>query len=432
MEADLEEVQVAPLAGATAPSERAFQLYGWYLGADGRVISGRFSPPSWDVPAGQGSSEPGGIVKVNVAPTGIQSDVLLRLENSPGGAFSDEVTVKRWSDASQASAAGAVITADHATGLPPNIALLEEKSAEGKCVWGKPVAFVGLAAVGKQTNKPCSVSLFSSDRAVGFQEEAKISDADWNNSSGFGLTGGDLVKLPVTVFIAVTARSANILAGMELTETDELVRNTRAAAAAAANEDLTWAKIVFEANRVGVDIDAQVVTIEPSTPDLAQRVGADPVSCNASRGLSDFDPINPTALAVNKQAISVYYVDWIDYPPEPTHAGARGMQCHHWLLGATGPVIFISYTRRSPTTLAHEIGHALGLKDEEPNLSDINLMYNLAPDGPLGANARSRLTIGQVFRMNVYNDSWTAIRAGKSTRGCIETSPCPQVDLDAR
>jgi hypothetical protein len=133
--------------------------------------------------------------------------------------------------------------------------------------------------------------------------------------------------------------------------------------------------------------------------------------------------------------LSVYYVDWIDYPTDPLHAGARGVHCHFWQQGQYGPVIFISYTKHSTITLAHEIGHALGLDDEEEALGALNLMHNLLPDGPLGADARSRLTVGQVFRMNVWNDSWVRfiLPTPRPTRLCrTNNEPCPPVALDAR
>jgi hypothetical protein len=97
-----------------------------------------------------------------------------------------------------------------------------------------------------------------------------------------------------------------------------------------------------------------------------------------------------------------------------------------------GPVIYVSYTKHSTITLAHEIGHALGLKDEEERLGSLNLMHNLLPDGPLGADARSRLTVGQVFRMNVWDGSWMAKLPSAVTRVCRTSNPCPAMTFDAR
>jgi hypothetical protein len=95
--------------------------------------------------------------------------------------------------------------------------------------------------------------------------------------------------------------------------------------------------------------------------------------------------------------------------------------------------VYISYGHHSPVTLAHELGHALGLKDEEGRLGPVDIMHNLLPDGDLGANARSDLTVGQVFRMNVWNDSYLNTRLPQPPqRTCDATYPCPPAELDAR
>ena len=82
-------------------------------------------------------------------------------------------------------------------------------------------------------------------------------------------------------------------------------------------------------------------------------------------------------------------------------------------------------------TLAHEIGHALGLSDEEGRLGNRDVMHNLLPDGPLGADARSHLSLGQVFRMNVWNDSWINTRKpAPPQRACDASQSCPPTELD--
>ena len=57
-------------------------------------------------------------------------------------------------------------------------------------------------------------------------------------------------------------------------------------------------------------------------------------------------------------------------------------------------------------------------------------------DGPLAADVRSQLTLGQVFRMNVSNDSWLnnnrGPRTGATIRICGIGGRCPPQDFDAR
>jgi hypothetical protein len=93
-------------------------------------------------------------------------------------------------------------------------------------------------------------------------------------------------------------------------------------------------------------------------------------------------------------------------------------------------VVYVSTSHHSSTTLAHELGHALGLNDEEL-LGALNIMNGILPDGPQGAEARSRLTVGQAFRMNVWNDSWINTRLPRpAQRTCYGTQQCPLMGWD--
>jgi hypothetical protein len=66
-------------------------------------------------------------------------------------------------------------------------------------------------------------------------------------------------------------------------------------------------------------------------------------------------------------------------------------------------------TDANPTTLVHELGHAYGLRPlschGHPPLADFgaeNIMYSSASS----TVPRSKLTLGQVFRMNTHDDDW--------------------------
>ena len=198
VQANLEEVQVGPSTAVTS-GERAFQLSGWYQDGDGNVISGRFPPIEWKlVPATEGSTEPRGLVKVKMAPTA-QANVMARLENE-AGSFSDQVTIKRWSGAAAAAAAGDVIKAEHGSGLPPNVVLLEEKLPDNTCAWGRPSPSFAVVAVGEQDAIPCSVSFFSASKAAGFQEG--ITDVSW-------MSDGANFTLPLTAPVTLDAAAVH-------------------------------------------------------------------------------------------------------------------------------------------------------------------------------------------------------------------------------
>lgn len=130
------------------------------------------------------------------------------------------------------------------------------------------------------------------------------------------------------------------------------------------------------------------------------------------------DPLGvpPNALAPNR--LTVVYVDDILEPvttaglgpePELQPAGLRGYTCPYDAL--LGTVIIISKLLRSGTTLAHELGHALGLVepwwghiDGIAGFSYTNLMWAFGTDAQ--RNARSVFSLGQAFRVNVDNHSW--------------------------
>jgi hypothetical protein len=430
LEAGLEEVQVIPPVSPWP--DRRFQLTAWYRDADGKIISGRFNPMKWSfTPAGDGSVEEGRVA-VTTFPTSASTGATAKAEKDDDASISDEVMVTRWANAAAPAAKGDVVVAEHDRDKPPSVVLLEESDGTA-CTWGRAWAFVGAAGVGEQSHNPCSLSLLSADRAMVFQETVPTSWAANGTSRTVGLTAR--TTLNVRVFIAVTGHTASILSGIPLSNSAQLATDVADAAAAQAKTDLDWANMVLEANRVGIVLNPSFKILEPTTPDLEAKVGAQPYDCNVlpmNMSVNEKNPADP-AFAYDQNTLSIYYVDWIDYPTDPLHPGSRGINCH-WTTGSVvaAPIIYVSYTRHSSITLAHELGHVLGLNDEEATLGEINVMHNLAPDGSLGADARSRLTVGQVFRENIWEDSWLPRTTSGPTRFCDATSPCPPVTIDAR
>ncbi|MFL5492818.1 MAG: hypothetical protein ACJ8DC_00385 [Gemmatimonadales bacterium] len=425
LETELEGVQITP--PKLPQTDRKFLLYGWYRDAAGTIVAGRFPSMRWSFkPTAEGSADDFGKVTVTTFPTTGSTTATAEAQKADDATLTDQVTLTRWANEAAATSKGDVVEAEHRPGDPPNVVLLEEQSS-GTCHWGAARAFVGGAEVGEQTQDPCSLSLLSSSHAMLFQRAFSPSLAGTGARAQLSL--GPPRQLELRVFIAVTGRTPSILSGMQLTSTPQLIADVAADAEAQAKVDVDLASSVFELNRVGIQLKATYKTLSPTTPDLSKLVGAHPFDCAAPRSL----PKNPlkTDYAYEENAVSVYYVDWIDFPTDPLHPGSRGIQCHYWFTGTPGPVVYVSYTRHSPITLAHELGHVLGLNDEGDALGTINVMHNLAPDGPLGANARNHLSVGQVVRMNIWNDSWiTTGTTVPPTRACDALAPCPPTALD--
>ena len=134
-----------------------------------------------------------------------------------------------------------------------------------------------------------------------------------------------------------------------------------------------------------------------------------------------------------------------------------GYNCVDTMTGNSGPkpnIIFISLGARTPSTLVHELGHALGLQGPTghtgpPGLWGVdtamtgftptNIMWTgLDPDE---AAQQKHLSLGQAYRMNAANESWLHANgaavsgSGLSARAChakswLDKAPCPPLAFD--
>jgi hypothetical protein len=139
---------------------------------------------------------------------------------------------------------------------------------------------------------------------------------------------------------------------------------------------------------------------------------------------------------------NVYYVETIDGLATGVRCGRRPQRLED--------VVLIPVAGRSDMTLAHELGHVLGLvspkqghtKEVVSGFTDLNFMRDKLSLAE--ANARNHVSLGQGYRMNAEPESWvnrgprapddpTPLRAGP-TRACAcnpyATSPCPKLPTD--
>jgi len=437
--AGVEDLQLTPAAGAVGPKRtRRVQLFGWYRGDSNNVVSGP-GTLKWTSQVDGGAVQPEGELNVSSFPgTGSRSG-----EGWVGdGTTSDTVKLTLWANADAAKAAGDVVEvtepappAGAAAGAgnsapaqadPPDLALLESRNS-GSCKWTRPLPFMGALSVGEQDKIPCSLAVFSSHYGMLFQEA--ITNSTWSDKGAhFTVIRPDTLEVNITVFLAVTppqpAEGSNLPPEQQPPDPQTL-----------AELDVQRANLIFATNNTGLRVKAEYQKLTPSS-DLSIRIGADPYDCGQAFKLPD-QPGKPD-YAYNPSRVSVYYVDRINYPLDPVQPRVRGIECHHWYSGnpnvgtppGKAPVVFISYSHHSPVTLAHELGHALGLKDEAGSLGNRDVMHNLLPDGPLGADARSHLTVGQAFRMNLWNDSWINSRTPRPVqRACDTREPCPPTSM---
>jgi hypothetical protein len=154
-----------------------------------------------------------------------------------------------------------------------------------------------------------------------------------------------------------------------------------------------------------------------------------------------------------KDRINVYFVNAIGGDRDET---PRGTTCYEKnsagnVEGAPN-IIYISTHRHTPTTLAHELGHAFGLRGtaghtgsgrgmfEEviiEGFESINIMWTRLDADQ--ARAKKHFSLGQAFRMSADERSWLnqkGLSSGTPTprlchpSGVDNESPCPPLAFD--
>jgi len=196
------------------------------------------------------------------------------------------------------------------------------------------------------------------------------------------------------------------------------------------------ANTLFEQNHAGLDVsvaDVLLLNPAPATGPLDPLVGVIGGSCS-----------NAAAVAAKPelawpQHITVIYLRDADWRGA---TDATGRTCT--LEGFPG----IIYIRQGSDVrlLAHELGHSLSLMHMVFAIQTTWLPSNLMQDNAWGFGASpttvDHLTLGQVYRMHFYKDSWlntSGVRSG-DTRTCQDSGgatsnevtnwPCPRLGLE--
>jgi hypothetical protein len=187
-------------------------------------------------------------------------------------------------------------------------------------------------------------------------------------------------------------------------------------------DDLKDAAVLFSDNRAGIDFDTSSSAVRSATSMAAQQTIG--YGCATATGL-------PGSAYYIEARLNVYYVDHID----PNLA--RGWTC---VDRSEAGIIYVSMNDRVNTTLAHEIGHALGLQipfdghtDPINALDQSNLMWSLQD-----VVVRDKVTLGQAYRLNAERLSWlngsAGLRPGQPTRDCgcnpFHADVCPVLPRD--
>jgi len=238
------------------------------------------------------------------------------------------------------------------------------------------------------------------------------SSTDWSNDNDVRtITMKPIIDVPVSVWIASAAATAE----------------------QGAKDGVDNATAIYRKNKVGVQFVAAYQNVSSNTK-AVEVIGE---SCNSIGGIR-------TSAWYTPNTLNVYYVDRVIAPPELGGGRVNGLTCDRFGDGqirADANIIFVAH-RSDDATIAHEIGHAFGLRPgaqggHTSNLRDLprnNVMCasNCSPP-------REHFSLGQAFRMNTQADEWggtmliaNGLRPGPG-RHCppLTTSDlCPPLSLD--
>jgi len=219
-----------------------------------------------------------------------------------------------------------------------------------------------------------------------------------------------------------------------------------------AQQHFDTAKDLYINNRVGVEFvpHIQILSSVPGAPADAFNIVKSGITANGVECLGGIDS-NGQPFGINKiqgqpfyvaKTLNIYYVDQAftgkNCAIKPT-PGICSIDTTAFPPGDAN-ITYVG-TGATETTLAHEIGHAYGLRsakchghtDGVPGFSASNIMFTG------GSVPRTSFTPGQVFRMNTHIDVWGGTMLipnnipGRTPRNCMPNSPpsdlCPLLEV---
>jgi hypothetical protein len=279
------------------------------------------------------------------------------------------------------------------------------------CVDAQPVSFVSVGLL-PNLGALCPESfqgaaIFDAKKGAWFQG---LTSGSWgmNSVDKVDATGKSTALEPIQVAVWIAIDGATDLDDLSLSEARDEARYDAIA-------DGAWANLVFRNERVGLELqgNVEIVGDESDEQDDLLKILSPPSGLNG--GPHDIDDYTLLTSAYDDNRVNVYYVG---------RAWGNG---HYEATANRAPIIIIMWIpswRPDPSTLAHEVGHALGL--DHPSSTDgaaDNLMH-----GSL-AEWRSRLAVGQLFLMNFAASSWAVLRPGSTRQPGCQTDRCPAWDV---
>ena len=264
------------------------------------------------------------------------------------------------------------------TTADPSVVLASGVKSGGDCISDKLVSVVRQATLGVFPQIPSGslcrgdVTLFAFDNGVGIAPSLPWTDAAdvVDGVAGVGSPSRPLDELPLTLWVDLVDWSSEA-----------------ALAVGQITTDVQLASSVLQGNRVGLRL-----SFDPT--EVTTFADASLQNCATIPTTGPHAPVDGT--------INVYYIDRI----------IGGFYPHGvWCAPST---VLLSWEDRTPTTLVHELGHALSLLEPQQGHTDgiagfhsDNVMWSY-----LATTERSHFSIGQAYRMNLEERSWRNSPAG--------------------
>jgi hypothetical protein len=213
------------------------------------------------------------------------------------------------------------------------------------------------------------------------------------------------------------------------------------ATATLAEKHMERAKELYRKNRVGVRFEATIRKLPDIASDAIDIVSAGVTTAGGLK-CQNLGAITSRTDLYTPKTLNVYYVDKgftgrncaiLDTPDGCTSDAIANPP-------GDGNITFIGNTATS-TTLAHEFGHAFGLRPSDCG-AHTNGLPDFGPDNIMaagGGDERVSFTLGQVFRMNTHVDDWGGTMliqnklrpgAGRACRPDVSSNICPALSTN--
>jgi hypothetical protein len=273
---------------------------------------------------------------------------------------------------------------------------------------------------------PCGdneLAIFSVDDAV--LRDMGASGVIWSDQPGETrpVTLHPRIEVPVVIWLAA---STVVVKDDDGNDKEVAVRDL-------AERDVQFATVWYNLSRAGVRF---VPTVRNVASDAA-AVTAIGTICDSRVLPQNTQSANDLAMFA-PETLNVYYVAHMG-------DGFRGYHCYYPPYVVSANMIYVDATIRSPSTLAHELGHAFSLQHVNSDIFTGFEPDNLMWDGEDNVERR-RFTLGQAYRVNLEElsmvnqnhprhdardcDSRMSLRDPlPSTEADSPNGPCPRLSL---